>query len=136
MIILKLLPSDGEIYKLLYGSSPEIIILRLSPIPVSYISMRSPTAFWSGLVRLYFLKEIVLLPSKLDNYNSWNLLRNLNAQLPMKILFWHAFISSVPMSRAELVFASQHKLSLYLLFLITSTTKWWQIRISFMMFGS
>lgn len=38
MIILKLLPSDGEKYKLPYGSSPEIIALRLPPIPVSQIS--------------------------------------------------------------------------------------------------
>ena len=35
MIILKLLPSDGEKYILLCDSSPEIISLRLSPIPVS-----------------------------------------------------------------------------------------------------
>ena len=35
MIILKLLPSDGEKYKLLCDSSPEIISLRLSSIPVS-----------------------------------------------------------------------------------------------------
>lgn len=86
MIILKLLPSDREKYKLLYGSCPEILSLRLSPIPVSKISMSSPSAFLSGLVRLYFHKEIVFLPSKLDNYNSKNPLRNVNAQSPMKML--------------------------------------------------
>lgn len=35
MIILKLLPRNGEKYKLLCDSSPEIITLRLSPIPAS-----------------------------------------------------------------------------------------------------
>lgn len=127
------MPSDGEKYKLLYGSSPEIITLRSSPIPVSSISIRSPNAFWPGLVRLYFHKEIALLPSKLDNCNSKNPLRNVNAQSPMKMLFWHALIASVPVSIVELAFASWYKLSLYLPFLITSKMEWWQIRIPFIM---
>lgn len=133
IIFLKLLPSDGEKYKLFCGSSPKIITLRLCPIPMSSIKIRSPTTFWSGLVRLYFHQEIAFLPSKLDNYNSKNPLGNLNAQSPMKMLFWHALTASVPTRIVKLAGASWYELSLYLLSLITSKTKWWQIRISFMM---